>query len=88
MAMTALSHFWPMGTIMRAMTSNNEEEIIQCPSLLKRTHAGTHLIHESVHVDNPRNYARPGFGWANSIFGELIVRLYTVHRDILSEKIR
>ncbi|MEA2715208.1 MAG: uncharacterized protein QOG91_236 [Candidatus Parcubacteria bacterium] len=83
-----LSHFWPMGTIMQAMTAKDEEEILKCLGVLKRTHAGTHLIHESVHVDNPRNYTRPGFGWANSLFGELIVQLYVTRRNILAEKIR
>src|SRR3989344_7556244 len=41
-------HFWPMGTIMQAMTSRDEEEIRSCLRTLKNTHADTYFIHESV----------------------------------------
>ncbi|TSC70069.1 MAG: hypothetical protein CEO12_566 [Parcubacteria group bacterium Gr01-1014_46] len=70
-----LDHFWPISTIMQALTSNNEEEIVSCLETLKKTHAGTYFMHESVNVDNPKKYTRPWFGWANSLFGELIIQL-------------
>jgi meiotically up-regulated gene 157 (Mug157) protein len=70
-----LDHFWPIGTIMQAMTSDNEGEIAACLKILKNTHAGTYFIHESVNVDNPKDYTRPWFGWANSLFGELILEI-------------
>ncbi len=52
-------HFWPMATIMQVLTSNDEDEIISCLRTLKKTHAGTYFMHESVHVDNPKKYTRP-----------------------------
>ncbi len=70
-----LTHFWPIGTIMQALTSNDENEIKKCLEILKTTHAGTYFIHESINVDNPKDYTRPWFGWANSLFGELILKL-------------
>lgn len=78
-----LDHFWPMATIMQAMTSEDEKEINDCLNTLKNTHAGTYFIHESVNVDNPKKFTRPWFGWANSLFGELILHLATKHPKLL-----
>src|SRR5581483_2740347 len=59
-------HFWPMATIMQALTSDDEKEIIECLSTLKRTHGGTFFMHESVDVDNAHHYTRHWFAWVNS----------------------
>jgi meiotically up-regulated gene 157 (Mug157) protein len=32
-------------------------------------------MHESFWKDNPKKYTRPWFAWANSLFGELILKL-------------
>jgi meiotically up-regulated gene 157 (Mug157) protein len=78
-------HFWPMATIIQAMTSADEKEIIQCLKTLKKTHAGTFAMHESVNVDNPRKFTRHWFAWANSMFGELLMNLYNTHPHILEK---
>lgn len=70
-----VDQLWPMATIMQALTSNDKFEIISCLEDLKKTHAGTYFIHESVNVDNPKKFTRPWFGWANSLFGELIIQV-------------
>lgn len=67
--------FWPMATIIQAMTATDETEIRFCLNILKNTHAGTYLMHESIHVDNPNQFTRHWFAWANSLFGELILSL-------------
>jgi uncharacterized protein len=66
---------WPMSIIMRALTSSNVTEIRYCLQVLKATHAGTGFMHEAFHKDNPDHFTRPWFAWANSLFGELIMRL-------------
>lgn len=81
------NQFWPIATIMQAMTSEDDTEIISCLKTLKETHAGTHFIHESINVDNPDDYTRPWFGWANSLFGELIVKLADRKPEILAKEI-
>ena len=78
-----LNQFWPMATIMQAMTTNNEREISSCLRTLKKTHAGTYFMHESVNVDDPRKFTRPWFGWANSLFGELILHISEKHPNLL-----
>lgn len=79
-----LNKFWPMATTMQALTSQNKEEIAECLMVLKNSHAGTYFMHESVNVDNPKDFTRPWFGWANSLFGELILKILEKYPDILS----
>lgn len=74
---------WPMGIIMRALTSVDESEILACLSMLKRTHAGTGFMHESFDKDEPRTFTREWFAWVNTLFGELILKLHKEHPDIL-----
>ena len=69
---------WPMSITMQALTSGSDEEIADCLRLLKTTHAGTGFIHETFWKDDPAQYTRPWFAWANTLFGELIV---TLHRE-------
>lgn len=80
-----VDQFWPMATIMQALTSTDEEEMLSCLRTLKETHGGTCFMHESVHVDNPEHYSRHWFAWTNSLFGELILDLYERHPDLLKK---
>lgn len=66
---------WPMSIIMRAFTSNDDKEIKWCIETLMKTDAGTGFMHESFHKDNPADFSRSWFAWANTLFGELIVHL-------------
>ena len=50
-------------------------EILRCLEMLMRTDAGTGLMHESFHKDNPERYTRPWFAWQNTLFGELVLHL-------------
>ncbi len=78
---------WPLGLVMQALTSNNDDEIIYCLTTLKNTHAGTGFIHESFHIDNPKDFSRSWFAWANTIFGELILHLYKEKPELLKRKL-
>lgn len=69
---------WPMSITMRALTSDNDEEISKAINMLKNTHGGTGFMHETFHKDNPKNFTREWFAWANTLFGELI---YTLHQE-------
>ena len=40
------------------------------------TDAGTGFMHESFDKDNPDDFTRKWFAWANTLFGELILKLY------------
>jgi meiotically up-regulated gene 157 (Mug157) protein len=79
---------WPLGLVMQALTSNDDTEIIECLTTLKKTHAGTGFIHESFNVDNPDDFSRSWFAWANTIFGELILHLYNNKPELLKIQLR
>ena len=66
---------WPMSIMMKAFTSQNDEEIKQCLRSLMDTDAGTGFMHESFHKDNPAKFTRAWFAWQNTLFGELILKL-------------
>lgn len=66
---------WPMSIIMRAQTSNSDEEIRDCLRMLRDSDGDTGFMHESFHKDNPAKFTRKWFAWVNTLFGELIVDL-------------
>lgn len=63
---------WPMGITMRALTATDDAEIKDCIEVLRKTHAGKGFMHESFHKDDPTNFSRAWFAWANTLFGELL----------------
>lgn len=52
--------------------------------MLKSTHSETGFMHEAFHKDNPKGFNRTWFAWANTLFGELINKIYKEHKEILS----
>jgi meiotically up-regulated gene 157 (Mug157) protein len=78
-----LNYIWPMSIIMRALTSTEKAEIAQCIAWLKSTHAGAGFMHESFNKDNPADFTRKWFAWANTLFGELIIKTHKYYPEIL-----
>lgn len=74
---------WPMSIIMRAMTSTDDKEIAWCVKTLRNTDGETGFMHESFHKDDPSNFTRKWFAWANTLFGELILKLVTEGKSSL-----
>ncbi len=66
---------WPMSIIIRALTTDDEKEQLQCLRWLKRSNAGTGFMHESFNKDDAKKFTREWFAWANTLFGELILTL-------------
>jgi len=81
-----LNMIWPLGIIMRALTSTSDNEIRLCLRMLKATHAGTGFMHEAFDKDEPKKFTRAWFAWANTLFGELILKLYEQRHPVLKEK--
>jgi uncharacterized protein len=76
---------WPMAIIMRALTTDDEKEQLQCLAWLKTTHAGTGFMHESFNKNDPANFTRAWFAWANTLFGELILKLDKTNPKLLEK---
>jgi meiotically up-regulated gene 157 (Mug157) protein len=74
---------WPLGIIGRALTSTDEKEIAACLAALKATHAGTGFIHEAFDRNDAKRFTRPWFAWANTLFGELILKVAADHPRLL-----
>ncbi|CZT07103.1 hypothetical protein WAI453_010817 [Rhynchosporium graminicola] len=69
-----LEHAWPMSLLLQAMTSDNDTEIMECVDLvLDASEYG--LVHESINVNQIRDYTRSWFAWANSVFAQTILDL-------------
>jgi meiotically up-regulated gene 157 (Mug157) protein len=80
-----LHYVWPMSIMFRAFTSTDDAEIRLCLRWLRDTTAGTGFMHESFHCDDPKDFTRPWFAWANTLFGELILKLAKERAAILTE---
>lgn len=65
---------WPMSITMRALTSRDDEEIRWCLKTLRDTDGDTGFMHETFHKDDPSNFTRSWFAWANTLFGELVLK--------------
>jgi meiotically up-regulated gene 157 (Mug157) protein len=76
---------WPLSIIIQALTSDDENEISDCLGVLKRTHDETGFMHEAFHKDDPSKYTRSWFAWANTIFGELILKVARDHPSVLDK---
>lgn len=65
---------WPMSIMMKAFTSQDEQEIKACIEMLMKTDADTGFMHESFNVNNHFDFTRSWFAWQNTLFGELILK--------------
>jgi uncharacterized protein len=75
---------WPLGLIVQGMTATNDAEIKQCLAALQKTHAGTGFMHEAFNEDDTNKFTRAWFAWANTIFGELVLKTFHHNPALLS----
>jgi meiotically up-regulated gene 157 (Mug157) protein len=79
-----MNMIWPLGLIVQGLTSDHDAEIRECLLTLQRTHAGTGFMHEAFNKDDPQTFTRPWFAWANTIFGELVLKTFNERPGLLS----
>ncbi|HEY2329949.1 MAG TPA: glycoside hydrolase family 125 protein, partial [Verrucomicrobiae bacterium] len=75
---------WPLGVIVQGLTATEDREIQGCLDTLRRTHAGTGFMHEAFNKDNPDKFTRSWFAWANTIFGELVLKTFNERPQLLN----
>lgn len=80
-----VGYAWPMSMIMRGLTTSDADELHECLYQLRRTDGGAGFMHESFNVDNHADFTRKWFAWANNLFGELVIKTYNEHPEILAE---
>jgi uncharacterized protein len=76
-----LRNAWPMSVLMQALTSDDDEEILNCLERVKNVSVFG-LINESVDVDRGvrsggggDGMTRSWFAWANSVFAKTVLEL-------------
>jgi meiotically up-regulated gene 157 (Mug157) protein len=78
---------WPMSQTIYALTAGqgpgSGAEIRRMLQMLQASAVGTGFMHESYNKNNVKNFTRPWFAWANSLFGELIVQLAMTRPEVL-----
>lgn len=72
-------NIWPIGIIMQAITSTDSREVEELVQMLLRTDAGKQCMHESFNPDDPSDFTRAWFAWADSLFAELMIKLSNNH---------
>lgn len=75
---TPENYVWPIALAMEGMTTDDRKEKERILDLLVATDAGTNLMHEGFDVDNPNNYTREWFSWANMMFCELVMDYFDI----------
>ncbi len=75
---TPENYVWPIALAMEGMTTNDKAEKERILNHLVETDAGTHLMHEGFDVNNPKNYTREWFSWANMMFCELVMDYFDI----------
>ncbi len=68
---------------MRALTTDNDDEIRFCQDMLRKSHHGTGYMHESFNKDDTGQFTRKWFAWANTLFGELVWKTFTEKKALL-----
>ena len=80
-----LDMIWPLSIIMQGLTSLNENEIRKCIGMLKKSSAGTGFMHEAFNKDDATQFTRSWFAWANTLFGEFLIKVHKEHKQLLKE---
>ena len=80
---TPPEYIWHIALAIQGMTTESLEEKQEIMDTFLKSDAGTDLMHEGFHVDNPDNFTRPWFSWANSMFAEFV--LNTIDMKVIDE---
>jgi len=71
-------HIWHISLAMEGLTSPDKAEKKRILELMVATDAGTGLMHEGFHVDDPTDFSREWFSWANMMFCELVMDYFDI----------
>ncbi|MDU2241716.1 MAG: glycoside hydrolase family 125 protein, partial [Paenibacillus sp.] len=72
---TPPDYIWHIALSIQGITALDETEKLDILGMFERTDAGTNLVHEGFHKDNPSEYSREWFSWSNAMFVEFVLSL-------------
>lgn len=70
---TPENYIWPIAKAIEGLTQPDKQVKADILDLLVKTTAGTKRMHEGFDVENPDNFTREWFSWANMMFCELVM---------------
>jgi uncharacterized protein len=65
---------WPLGIIGAALSTAQREDVVDAIDMLDSSDTLDGLMHESVNPNDPSQFTRPEFGWANAFWADLLFR--------------
>lgn len=71
---------WPLGIMGAAMTAQTRADVERGIDMLDASDTLNGLMHESVNPNNPNQFTRPEFGWANAFWADLLFRSVAAYR--------
>lgn len=75
---TPEGYVWPMAFAVEGLTTSDKNEKERILNLLVECDGGTNLMHEGFHSDDPTEYTREWFSWANMLFCELVMDYFDI----------
>jgi meiotically up-regulated gene 157 (Mug157) protein len=66
-------YIWPIALAVQGLTATDQAEKLRLLRLLVDTTGGTGQMHESFDVDDPTQFTRSWFSWANAMMCELVL---------------
>lgn len=75
---TPENYIWPIALSIEGLTTHDKDHKKFLLDNLAKNDGGTLMMHESFDVDNPKNFTREWFSWANMMFCELVMDYFDV----------
>ena len=70
---TPENYIWHIGLLIEGLTTDDRGEIERIYNTLLSTDAETGFMHEGFDCDNPHNFTRSWFAWANTLFAIFVI---------------
>lgn len=68
-------YIWHIALAIEGMTSTDASNKNRILEVMKQTDGGTGFMHEGFDADQPQEFTRDWFSWANSMFSEFVLSL-------------
>lgn len=70
---TPSGYIWHIALAIEGLTTDDMEKKLEIINMMKNTDANTLFMHESFDPNNPSEFTREWFSWANSMYCELVM---------------
>jgi len=74
---TPANYIWPLSIAMQGLTAIDRAEAIRALEMLEDGDGDSGDMHESFSIDNPQEFTRPWFSWADMTYVALALKLAT-----------